>query len=71
LNLRASDSGALLTLFNASDEEQIASISSGLIRIDSAYRCDLFGNKLEPLTVNNDAVEVTIAPRQTMTLLLN
>ncbi|MFT3894426.1 MAG: hypothetical protein QM730_22575 [Anaerolineales bacterium] len=71
LNLRAHEDGALLTLFNASDEEQTSSISSGLIHINSVQRCDLFGNKLDNLSVNNGAVEVTIAPRQTTTLLLN
>jgi hypothetical protein len=67
----APEGGALLTLFNASDERQIAIVSSGLIQIESAHHCDLFGNKLETLTVNNGAVEITIMPRQTMTLKLN
>jgi alpha-mannosidase len=71
LNLRAHDNGALLTLFNASDETQTACISSGLIHIESAHRCDMFGNQLETLTVNNGAVEVIIAPRQTTALFLN
>ncbi len=72
LNLRAApEGGALLTLFNASDEKQTAIVASGLIQIESAHHCDLFGNKLETLTVNNGAVEITIMPRQTMTLKLN
>jgi alpha-mannosidase len=68
LNLRAHEDGALLTLFNASDETQTATIASGLICIESVHRCDMFGNKFETLTVNNGTVEVTIAPRQTIML---
>jgi alpha-mannosidase len=69
LNLRAvSEGSTLLTLFNASDQVQSAIVSSGLIHIHSANRCDLFGTPLEMLAVDNGAVEVTIAPRQTSTL---
>jgi hypothetical protein len=69
LNLHAAPEGkTLLTLFNASDETQTAAISSALIHIESAQRCDMFGDHLETLTVNNGAVEVSISPRQTMTL---
>jgi len=69
LNLRAAPAGgAILTLFNASDDGQTATVASGLIHIESAHRCDLFGNQLEMLNVNNGAVEISIAPRQTMTL---
>jgi hypothetical protein len=69
LNLRAApEHGATLTLFNASDEPQTATVASGLIHIESAHRCDLFGNQLESLTVNDGVVEITIMPRQTITL---
>jgi len=71
LNFRAArEGGALLTLFNASDTSQTATISSRLIRIESAQCCDLFGTQLESLTTNNGTVEITIAPRKTMTLKL-
>jgi hypothetical protein len=72
INLRATpDGGALLTLFNACDGPQLASISSGLVQIRSANRCDLFGSPLEMLTVNNGVVEITIPQRQTFTLAIN
>ena len=72
LNLRsASEDGATLTLFNASDEPQITTISSGLIRINSAHLCDIYGNTLETLTIHNGAVKITMTPRQTLTLALN
>ena len=71
LNLRATpEGGTTLTLFNASDEIQTSTIASGLIQIESVHRCDLFGNQLETLNVNNGAVEITIAPRQIITLKL-
>jgi alpha-mannosidase len=69
LSLRAApDGSALLTLFNASDEPQTAVVASGLVRIHAAQRCDLFGDPLESLSVNDGSVEVMIASRQTVTL---
>ena len=60
--------GALLALFNASDAPQTAVVASGLVRIYSAQRCDLFGDPLDSLPVNDGAVKVTLASRQTVTL---
>jgi alpha-mannosidase len=71
LNLRAGGDSALLTLFNASDQPQTATVSSGLIKISAAKRCDLFGNPLEALAVNNGTLEVTIAPRQVIILAIH
>jgi hypothetical protein len=69
LSLRAApEGGALLALFNASDEPQTATVTSGLVRILSAQRCDLFGDPLESLSIKEDSVEVMIAPRRTATL---
>ncbi|MGE5377576.1 MAG: glycoside hydrolase family 38 C-terminal domain-containing protein [Bacteroidota bacterium] len=69
LSLRATPAGgALLTLFNASDTTQTASISSGLLEIHSAERCDLFGSHLETLVVNHGTVEINIPQRQIFTL---
>jgi hypothetical protein len=71
LNLRAANQGgAFLTLFNASDEPRVAIISSGLVRINKANRCDLLGRPLEILPVQNGALEIKITPRQTITLAL-
>jgi hypothetical protein len=69
LSLRAFDEGsALLTLFNASDEIQSTTVTSGLAKINTAIRCDLFGNPLETVPVNDGALEISIASRQTLTI---
>jgi hypothetical protein len=69
LSLRASnEGGVLLTLFNASDEVQLSNIAGGLVKMNTAYRCDLFGNQLEALPVINGALELSVAPRQSVTL---
>jgi hypothetical protein len=69
LSLHASnDGGALLTLFNASDETQPATVECGLVKISTAHRCDLFGSHLEALPVNDGLLEISIAPRQMVTL---
>jgi hypothetical protein len=69
LSLRAApDGSALLTLFNASAEPQTAAISSGLVHICAAQRCDVLGDPVEALAVKDGTVEVPIASRQTMTL---
>ena len=69
LSLRdAPAGGVLLALFNASDAPQTAVVASGLVRIYSAQRCDLFGDPLESLPVKDGSVEVMIASRQTVTL---
>jgi hypothetical protein len=67
-NLRAAAEGVLLTLYNASDEIQNATIASGLVQFNEAHRCDLFGSQLETLTVSNGSVTVAIQPRQTLLL---
>jgi hypothetical protein len=69
LSLRTFEEGsALLTLFNASDEMQSTTVTSGLVKFNTANRCDLFGNPLETLPVKNGALEISIAPRRTLTL---
>jgi alpha-mannosidase len=65
-NLRSTKEGALLTLFNASDQPQAAAVAAGLASFTRANRCDLFDTALEALPVNNSSVSVTIAPRQTL-----
>jgi alpha-mannosidase len=67
-NLRATAEGALLTLFNASDDEQTAVVSSAIVRFTTASRCDLFGVPLEPLAVKDGSVSISIAPRRTYIL---
>jgi alpha-mannosidase len=67
LGLRAGTEGSsFLTLYNASDVPQPATISSGSIHIKSVKRCDLFGKPLEKLPVNKGAAEVRLQPRETM-----
>jgi alpha-mannosidase len=66
----APEGGRLLTLFNASDQPQTAAVASGLIQIEAAFRCDLFGSPLETLFVENGSVQIPVAPRQTLTLVI-
>jgi hypothetical protein len=58
----------LLTLFNASDQPQTAIVSSGLVLIHSAQRCDLFGDPIEALAIRDGSIEAVLAPRRTVTL---
>jgi hypothetical protein len=67
---RSTEGGVLLTLFNASDETQNATISSGLIPFTSAWNCDLLGNRQVKLPVKNGVVETSIEARRLTTLLL-
>jgi hypothetical protein len=68
VSLRASnEGGAFLTLFNASGETRPATVASGLVKISTAHCCDLFGNPLEALPVNDGLLEISIAPRRTIT----
>jgi alpha-mannosidase len=69
LSLRAAaDGSVLLTLFNASDQPQTAVVSSGLVLIHYAQRCDLFGDSIEALAIRDGSIEAVLAPRQTVTL---
>ncbi len=67
----AYEAGAtLVRLLNASDAVQEATISSGLVRIGSADRCDLLENVLGPLLVENGAVQLTLQPREMASVLI-
>ena len=69
LGLRADQEhgGLLLTLFNASDEAQVAVIAPALITIQQARVCDLHGEPGEVLDVANK-IEVPLAPRRMVRL---
>jgi hypothetical protein len=72
LSLRSASNGnALLTLFNASDNLQTATVASGLVQVNEAYLCDLLGDRLDALAVGKGVLDVSIAPRQTVTIELN
>jgi hypothetical protein len=72
LSLRAApDGGALLTLFNASDEPQTAVVASGLVHINSEQRCDVSGEPFDTLPAKDGAIEIMLAPRRTVTLALS
>jgi alpha-mannosidase len=64
------EKGMLLTLFNASDNPQVAVVKSGIIRILAASRCDIFGNPLESIEVKDGALKVAIEPRRITTISL-
>jgi alpha-mannosidase len=60
--------GMLITLFNASDDVQTASIRSALLTLQHAWHCDLFGTVEQELPVLDHAIEVTIEARRLLTL---
>jgi alpha-mannosidase len=65
--LPGSEPGTLyIRLYNASDAEQMAAIESRLLHIHQAWRCDLFNNRLEALTVTNGAIHVALGERETL-----
>jgi hypothetical protein len=71
LSLRpAPEGGVQIVLFNASEEAKRAAISPGLISFKAASLCDLFGNRINSLPVNDGVLEIVIAPRRTTTLRL-
>lgn len=71
LSLRRSIAGeVLVTLLNSSDNSLTAAIASGLLTVRSAWKCDLFGNRLEKIQVNNGILNFSLAARRIITLLL-
>jgi alpha-mannosidase len=61
------DEGVTITLFNASDEMQSASVRSALLTIQRAWQCDLFGQVTNELAVDDQGVEVSIKARRLLT----
>jgi alpha-mannosidase len=57
-----------LTLFNASDVTQSAVVRSALRALQQVWRCDLFGQVTEELSVINHGIEVSIEARRLLTL---
>ncbi len=55
--------GILLRMVNASDVAQKAVVGSGILRIDAAVRCDIFGSAENELEVKNGAVSFEVPPR--------
>jgi hypothetical protein len=66
LHLRAGDEpGTLIVkLWNASDGPAEAVVGSGLLRVQTAQACDLFGQPLEELSVTDGAVRWELPGRQ-------
>ena len=64
------NNGSVLVLYNASENIHMARISGGLINIQSAQFCDLFGNPMKKLLVCDGAAEITMKPRQTVIIKL-
>lgn len=62
--------GLLLRLINASDLTQTATVGSGVLKVMTAARCDLFGNDMARVPVKRGAVSVELAPREQLTLRL-
>jgi hypothetical protein len=62
--------GVILRLLNASDEEQIAEVRSGLLKIASARLCDPLENPLESASVRDGKISLRLLPRRMATLIL-
>ncbi|MEI6520507.1 MAG: hypothetical protein WCO98_10805, partial [bacterium] len=58
-----SEDGILLRMVNASDTPQTAAIGSGLLKIESAELCDIFGNATGNLAVKDGTVNIEMLPR--------
>jgi hypothetical protein len=73
VNMRraAEGGGTLLYLLNASDAPQQATIGSGLLKIGAARRCNLFGEKIEEMTVRGGEVAPELSPRRVTAVLLH
>lgn len=67
----SADSGVVVRLYNAGDQPHEARLASGLLKIESAQRCDLFEKPLSPLPVSGGTTAVTIPPGQAVVLLLS
>lgn len=67
---RSSAAGVLVTLLNSSDNSLSAAVASGLLTFKSAWKCDLFGNRLEKIHVNDGILNFSLAARRIITLLL-
>jgi alpha-mannosidase len=61
-------SGVVVRLLNASDEEQAAEFGSGLLRIVSAQLCDLFETPQSAVPVTDGIVHLQMPPRQVATV---
>ncbi|MBA3872036.1 MAG: hypothetical protein H0X30_23060 [Anaerolineae bacterium] len=71
LHVLPDEEGAVvIRLLNASDSKQEAVIGSGLLKIERAEACNLFGQPLKPLSLNNGSVTVEIEPRRTSVIRL-
>jgi alpha-mannosidase len=62
--------GVVVRLFNASDQDQSAEISSGILRILSAQACDLLEKPQESIEVQNGMATFNLPARRVMTILL-
>ena len=62
--------GVILRLFNASDQDQLAEIGSGILHILSAQRCDLLETPQDAIEVKKGTVTLNVPARRVMTVLL-
>jgi hypothetical protein len=63
--------GMILRLFNASDQDQQAEISSGVLRIRSAQWCDLLETPQGSIEVQNGVVTLNVPARRVAAVILN
>lgn len=62
--LKSAENTVLVRVLNASDTLQTGLIGSGILRIQTAEQCDLFGTVEQSLSVMEGSVQITLQPRQ-------
>jgi alpha-mannosidase len=60
----AGQSAIVIRLLNASEQKQTARIGSGLLKLASVERCDLFGQPMAQLELKNGGASIDIEPRR-------
>src|SRR5262249_33037789 len=65
------DNRIYVRLLNASGEKRTATVGSGLLKIEAAHDCDIFGTAGNALNVKNGAVSIELAPRRVVVVRLD
>jgi len=70
LHVKRSEKGndLIARLYNPTEQEQPALVSSGLLRIHSAAICDIFENPLQQVTAEDGQVRINLPSRQMVVL---
>lgn len=70
MSVEPAEDGLTLALFNASDTAHEGAVQPGLLTVERAWQCDLFGQQGAELPVSVGGIKVWIKPRRMLTLRL-